>query len=127
MIIREPRAGAEPAADSQRFASPQKKSPRQLLLTVEAEVVVGEDGGPPPSPPHGHDDVALTGGHLLLEDVAVLPREGPGRGELQVDIPQLDVVHAVRRHRAETWPTFNVGDPRFRGTVGDVSDCSTVE
>lgn len=62
--------------------------------------MVREDGGLGSISLDGDEERALVGLNPLLPHRAVVPRQVPQRRELQLDVLQLDVVHAVRRHRA---------------------------
>ena len=57
--------------------------------------MIRENGGLGAISLDGDEEGALVGLHALLSDRAVVPRQVPQRRELQLNVLQLDVVHAV--------------------------------
>lgn len=71
------------------------------LLTVQAQVVVGQDGGLVPRAVHGHEQFPAVRVHALLANGAGgVATQAPRYGELQLDVLQLNIVHAVGGHGA---------------------------
>lgn len=70
------------------------------VLTVKAEVMVGEEGRLAAVSLHCHQHTASVCLHADLLYRGVVSAQGAHAGELQLDVTQLNVVHAVAGHPA---------------------------
>ena len=80
---------------------------------VEAQVVVRQDGRLGAVALHGHQDGAPRRLHALLGHGRIVSGHGAHRGELQVDLLELDVIHGVGRHLAAKNKTKKHDRPRI--------------